>query len=60
MPINDNHTFDNTGSRFNVSRILNADGIFDEVKYQEYSEPWMSAGFITYLIWYFAMYAASK
>jgi len=60
LPINDNHTFDNTGSTYNVSRILNDESLFDAVKYQEYSEPWMSAGFITYLIWYFAMYAASK
>jgi len=60
LPINDNHTFDNTGSTYNVSRILNDESLFDAAKYQEYSEPWMSAGFITYLIWYFAMYAASE
>ena len=60
LPINANNTFDNTGSAFNVSRIVGDDGLFDNAKYQLYSQPWMSAGFCTYLIWYFAMYGASE
>lgn len=60
LPINSNRTFDNMAQSYNVSRILNDDGLFDAAKYQEYSEPWMSAGFVTYLIWYFAMYGASE
>lgn len=42
MPINSNHTFSNTGKAFNVTKIL-TDGKLDEAKYQEYSQPWMSA-----------------
>ena len=60
LPINDNHTFDNQGSRYNVSRIVNDDSLFDLAKYNEYSQPWLSAGYLVYLFWYFAVYTASK
>jgi len=59
LPINDNHTFDNTGARFNVTKIL-TDGRLDDAKYQQYSQPWVSAGFITSFFWYFALYGASE
>lgn len=44
LPINSNYAFDNTGASFNVSKILDADNNFDDAKYQQYSQPWMSAG----------------
>lgn len=59
MPINSNYAFDNTGSSFNVSKILNADNDFDNEKYQAYSQPWMSAGYIVSFLWYFALYSAT-
>lgn len=47
MPINSNKSFDHTGARYNVSKILDHRGIFDAEKYQTYSEPWMAAGNLT-------------
>ena len=48
LPINDNHIFDNAGKRFNVSRIVNNDGSFEADKFQTYSQPWVSAGYLTH------------
>lgn len=59
LPINSNRTYDNTGSRFNVTKILNSKGLFDEASYQQYSQPWFSAGYIVYTIWCFASYTAA-
>ena len=59
MPINSNHTFNNKGGRFNVSRILDSEGRFDDALYQEYSQPWMSAGYVISFLFYFAMYSAT-
>ncbi|SMR63967.1 unnamed protein product [Zymoseptoria tritici ST99CH_3D1] len=59
LPINSNRTFDNTGSRFNVTKVLNSKGLFDEASYQQYSQPWFSAGYIVYTIWCFASYTAA-
>jgi len=52
--------FDNTGGRYKVSLILNADGAFDDDLYQLYSEPYMSAGNLVIYFWFFAIYTASK
>jgi hypothetical protein len=60
LPINSNRTWDNTGSRFNVSLVLNAEGEFDYDKYQQYSEPWMAAGNLMIYMWFFAGYTASE
>ena len=51
LPINSNASFDNAGKSFNVSKILGSNGLFDDEKYQQYSQPWMTAGFCCYLIW---------
>ena len=59
LPINSNHTFDNAGGRFNVSLILDDAGRFDDAKYQQYSQPWMSAGYVISFLFYFAMYSSS-
>lgn len=58
MPINDNHTFSNEGTRYNVTKIL-TDSKLDNDKYQAYSQPWISAGYITSFFWYFALYGAT-
>jgi hypothetical protein len=42
-----------------VTKIL-TDSKLDVDKYQAYSQPWMSAGYITSFFWYFALYGASK
>ena len=58
LPINDNHLWDNTAHRFNVSKIL-TNSRLDLDKYQAYSQPWVSAGYITAFMWYFALYGAT-
>ena len=37
LPMSDSSTYDNTGSRYNVSRILTADFTLDEEAYKNYS-----------------------
>lgn len=59
LPINSNGSFDNQGLRFNVSQVLGENGLFDEKLYQDYSQPWFSAGYIVYNIWAFASYTAA-
>lgn len=59
LPINSNGTFDNTGSRYNVTKVLDSRGLFDETLYKLYSQPWFSAGYIVYNIWGFASYTAA-
>nr|WVH01952.1 OPT oligopeptide transporter protein [Naematelia aurantialba] len=59
LSINSNHVFDNTGARFNVSNVLNDEGHFDNDKYQQYSQPYMTAGNLTIYFWFFAIYAAT-
>jgi hypothetical protein len=60
LPINQPGTFDNTGAGYDVTKILNSKGLLDLDAYQQYSEPWMSAGTIMAYIFYFIMYSASK
>lgn len=40
--------------------ILNDQGLLDVDLYQQYSEPWMTAGTIVAYIFYFIMYSASE
>ncbi|KXT11993.1 hypothetical protein AC579_4634 [Pseudocercospora musae] len=58
LPINSNGTFDNTGDSYNVTKVLDAGNLFNENRYEQYSQPWFSAGFIVYNIWCFASYSA--
>ncbi|PRT54318.1 Oligopeptide transporter 2 [Wickerhamiella sorbophila] len=49
LPINDNHIYDNTGKRYNVSLILSGNSLFDAKKYEKYSPPyWSAANLIVY------------
>ena len=41
-----------------MTKIL-TNGRLDDAKYQEYSQPWVSAGYITSFFWYFALYGAT-
>ncbi|KAL1408597.1 hypothetical protein Q8F55_005410 [Vanrija albida] len=56
--ITSNRTFDNRGKKYNVTRILDDNRLFDEAKYQTYSEPYMSAGTLNQYFWFFAAYSA--
>jgi hypothetical protein len=60
LPINSPGTWDNTAGRFNVTKIIDNQGNLDLAAYQEYSEPYMTAGTIVAYIFYFIMYSASK
>lgn len=40
------------GGRFNVTKIL-TNSRLDDAKYQKYSQPWVSAGYITAFSSYF-------
>ncbi|KAK4688058.1 hypothetical protein P7C73_g2058, partial [Tremellales sp. Uapishka_1] len=59
LPINSNHVFDNTGSRYNVTLILDSNGEFDNDLYQQYSEPYMAAGNLVIYFWFFAIYTCT-
>jgi hypothetical protein len=59
LPINGNSAYDNTGNPYNVSAILDSDNQFQDSLYQQYSQAWLSAGYIMSYIWYFALYSAT-
>ncbi|KAJ7593400.1 small oligopeptide transporter [Mycena floridula] len=45
MPISSSIAYDNTGKQFNVSRIINADGMFNITAFREYSPLYLSTTF---------------
>jgi hypothetical protein len=45
MPISSGGSFDNTGAKYNVTRILTADSTFDEESYKAYSPLFLSTTF---------------
>ncbi|KAF2664244.1 OPT family small oligopeptide transporter [Microthyrium microscopicum] len=45
LPINTSRTYDNTGNRYDVKRILTADFQFDEAKYKKYSPMFLAPTF---------------
>lgn len=59
LPINSNRVYDNTGKLYNVSRAIDSHGLFDPVKYAEYSPPFLAAGNLTIYIFFFAIYPAT-
>lgn len=59
LPINSALPFDNKGKRYNVSAILDDRGVFDPVKYQAYSPPYLSAAKVCIYAAFFAMYSAT-
>ncbi|KAI2468876.1 OPT-domain-containing protein [Annulohypoxylon bovei var. microspora] len=58
LPINSNRIFDNTGGLYNVSKAVDDRGLFDPVKYEAYSFPFLSAGSINIYLFFFAIYSA--
>ncbi|GFZ47046.1 hypothetical protein JCM24511_04272 [Saitozyma sp. JCM 24511] len=59
LPINGNSAYDNTGNPYIVSAILDSNNQFQDSLYQQYSQAWLSAGYIMSYIWYFALYSAT-
>ncbi|KAH9985944.1 OPT oligopeptide transporter protein-domain-containing protein [Russula vinacea] len=45
LPLVSSHSFDNTGSTYNVSRVINSDSSFNLQAYQTYSPLFLSASF---------------
>ena len=59
IPINDSHVWDNTGSRYEVSRVVDNDTtLFNEEGYKAYSPTYLSAGNVLHYGVYFAVYTA--
>ncbi|PBP27598.1 UPF0075-domain-containing protein [Diplocarpon rosae] len=59
LPINTNKVYDRFGTQFNVSRAINAKGIFDAAKYQAYSPAYLGAANLVLYLFFFAIYAAT-
>ncbi|KZW01241.1 OPT-domain-containing protein [Exidia glandulosa HHB12029] len=59
LGINSNRVFDNTGSPYNVTRILTPEGLFDEAAYKAYSPAYLGAGNLVVYIAFFALYTAT-
>jgi len=59
LPINSNGVFDNTGARYNVSKIVNDEGHFDYDAFLAYSPAYLAAGNILLYSFFFAVYTAT-
>ena len=59
LPINSNKPWDHFGKRYNVTSIIDDNGIFDGEKYQAYSPPFLSAANIVVYMFFFAVYSAT-
>ena len=59
LPINDNHVYDNTASRYKVLKVVNNETMFDEAGYKAYSPAYLSAGNVFIYGMFFAVYTAT-
>jgi OPT family small oligopeptide transporter len=59
LPINSNRPFDHFGQPYNVTAIIDDNGIFDSAKYEAYSPPFLSAGNVVVYMFFFAVYSAT-
>ncbi|CZT50608.1 related to sexual differentiation process protein isp4 [Rhynchosporium secalis] len=59
LPINTNRVWDRFGERYNVSRAIDARGIFDPTKYEAYSPAYLGAGNLVIYLAFFGIYAAA-
>lgn len=59
FPINSYDVFDNTGSNYNVSRILNDDFTLNVEAYEAYSPAYLSAAYAVLYAAFFAIYLAT-
>ncbi|KAK9470917.1 OPT oligopeptide transporter protein-domain-containing protein [Dipodascopsis tothii] len=58
FPPNNSNLYDNTGVKYNLSRIV-IDGEFSEEGYKSYSQPYVGAGYLSMLGAYYAMYTCA-
>ncbi|KAK7519719.1 OPT oligopeptide transporter protein-domain-containing protein [Phyllosticta citriasiana] len=59
LPINSQRVFDRFGRHYNVSRAVDARGVFDAEKFAAYSPTYLGAGYLFNFMMYFALYAAT-
>jgi OPT family small oligopeptide transporter len=59
LPINSNRPFDHFAQPYNVSAIIDKNGIFDGEKYEAYSPPFLSAGNVVVYMFFFGVYSAT-
>lgn len=59
LPIISNEPWDHFAQPFNVTAVLNEDGILDIDKYQNYSMPYLSAGNVVSYMFFFSIYTAA-
>lgn len=59
FPINSNYVYDNTGSQYNVSRVLNADFTLNEAEFEAYSPAYLGAANSLLYSAFFAIYLAT-
>jgi len=59
IPINSNAVWNNEGKRYNVSRVVDKDGLFDQTAYENYSPAYLSAANSLLYGFFFAVYAAT-
>lgn len=55
LPVNSNSVFDNTGTRYNVTKVLTG-GLLDKEKYMKYSPPYYTAANLVLYGAFFAIY----
>jgi OPT family small oligopeptide transporter len=58
LPINSNAIFTNTGEEYEVTKVIDGGGRFNEEKYQKYSPPYYAAANLVLYGAFFAMYPA--
>ncbi|PYH89621.1 OPT oligopeptide transporter family [Aspergillus ellipticus CBS 707.79] len=54
-----NDIYDNTGATYNVSQVLNSKGEFDIAAYEQYSPPFLTAGYLMAFYFSFSIYLAA-
>lgn len=60
IPINSNRIFDNQARLYNVSNAVDwSSGLFDPIKYANYSPPFLSAGNLVVYLFFFGIYTAT-
>ncbi|KAF2116458.1 OPT oligopeptide transporter [Lophiotrema nucula] len=58
LPINTPRVFDHFAEYYNVTKAIDDRGIFDAAKYEAYSPPFLSAGYLVVYMFFFAIYTS--
>lgn len=59
FPPNNSAVYDRYGSKYNMSRVITSDNLFDNNLYREYSQVYIGAGNLTMLGAYYALYTCA-